>query len=256
MSILTIDDLTKTFGGVIALSDVSFKVEPGKIFGIIGPNGSGKTTFFNLATGFLKPDKGKILYQDKDITGLKAHRIASMGIIRTYQNTALFHRLTVAENVRIATHTKTKAGIWDAVFGTARIKQDNRYAKEKVRDILSFTGLEGKEEEKADSLSYGDQRKLEIAIALAAEPKILFLDEPAAGMNRTESEALAELIRELRSREITVLIVEHNMTLMMNLCDWILVLDYGVKLVEDIPENIVKNQKVIKVYFGEDMDFA
>ena len=256
MSILSIEDLTKTFGGIIALSDVSFEVEAGKIFGIIGPNGSGKTTFFNLATGFLKSDKGRILYQGKDITGMPAHRIASMGIVRTYQNTSLFHGLSVAENVRIATHTKTRAGIMDAIFGTGSIKQDREYVKEKVRDILSFAGLEGKGEERADSLSYGDQRKLEIAVALAAEPKLLFLDEPAAGMNRAESEALADLVRELRSREITVLIVEHNMNLMMNLCDWILVLDYGVKLVEDIPENIVKNQDVIKVYFGEDMDFA
>jgi branched-chain amino acid transport system ATP-binding protein len=256
MGILKVEELTKTFGGVIALSDVSFEVGAGQIFGLIGPNGSGKTTFFNVATGFLRPDKGRILYMGKDITGMPTHLIASMGIVRTYQNTSLFDGLTVAENVRIATHTKTKAGIWDAVLGTSRIKQERGYVEKKVRDLLSFAGLESKEEERADSLSYGDQRKLEIAVALAAGPKLLFLDEPAAGMNRAETDALAALVRELRSKEITVLIVEHNMTLMMELCDWILVLDYGVKLVEDIPENIVKNKEVIKVYFGEDLEFA
>lgn len=256
MSILRVENLTKNFGGVVALSDLSFEVELGKVFGIIGPNGSGKTTFFNLTTGFLRPDRGRIIFNGKDITKLPSHRIASSGIVRTYQSTSLFDKLSVAENVRIGTHIRTYAGILDAIFSRRKTKLDREYAGRRVAELLAFTGLAHEERERAESLSYGDQRRLEIAIALAAEPKILLLDEPAAGMNQAESGALADLVRELRSKEITVLIVEHNMKLMMNLCDRILVLDHGVKLVEDIPENIIKNPEVIKVYFGEELEFA
>ena len=256
MSILRVENLTKNFGGVCALSDLTFEVEPGKVFGIIGPNGSGKTTFFNLTTGFLRPDRGRILFDGKDMTKLASHRIASSGIVRTYQSTSLFDKLSVAENVRIGTHTQTCSGVLDAIFSRRKTKLDREYAGKKVSDLLAFTGLAHEEGERAESLSYGDQRRLEIAIALATDPKLLLLDEPAAGMNQTESEALADLVRELRSKDITVLIVEHNMKLMMRLCDRILVLDHGVRLVEDVPERIIKNPEVIKVYFGEDLEFA
>lgn len=256
MSILRVENLTKNFGGVLALSDLTFEVEPGKVFGIIGPNGSGKTTFFNLATGFLRPDRGRILFDGKDMTRLPSHRIASSGIVRTYQSTSLFDKLSVAENVRIGTHTRTCSGVLDAIFSRRKTKQDREYAGKRVAELLAFTGLAHEEGERAESLSYGDQRRLEIAIALATDPKLLLLDEPAAGMNQAESEALADLVRELRSKDITVLIVEHNMKLMMKLCDRILVLDHGVRLVEDVPENIIKNPEVIKVYFGEELEFA
>ena len=256
MSILRVENLTKNFGGVCALSDLTFEVEPGKVFGIIGPNGSGKTTFFNLTTGFLRPDRGRILFDGKDMTRLPSHRIASSGIVRTYQSTSLFDKLSVAENVRIGTHTQTCSGVLDAIFSRRKTKLDREYAGKKVSDLLAFTGLAHEEGERAESLSYGDQRRLEIAIALATDPKILLLDEPAAGMNQAESEALADLVRELRAKDITVLIVEHNMKLMMSLCDSLLVLDHGVKLLEDVPERIIKNPEVIKVYFGEELEFA
>ncbi len=256
MSILRVENLTKNFGGVLALSDLSFEVEFGKVFGIIGPNGSGKTTFFNLTTGFLRPERGHILFQGKDMTSLPSHCIASSGIVRTYQSTALFDSLSVAENVRIGTHTRTRSGVLDAIFSRRKTRQDRKYSRKRVEELLAFSGLAHVAGERADSLSYGDQRRLEIAIALAAEPEVLLLDEPAAGMNQAESERLADLVRALCSKDITVLIVEHNMKLMMTLCDRILVLDHGVKLVEDLPENIIKNPEVIKVYFGEEMEFA
>jgi len=256
MSILRVENLTKNFGGVLALSDLTFEVEPGKVFGIIGPNGSGKTTFFNLTTGFLRPDRGRILFDGKDMTRLPSHRIASSGIVRTYQSTSLFDKLSVADNVRIGTHSRTCSGVFDAIFSRRKTRLDREYAGKRVAELLAFTGLAHEEGERAESLSYGDQRRLEIAIALATDPKLLLLDEPAAGMNQAESEALADLVRELRSKDITVLIVEHNMKLMMKLCDRILVLDHGIRLVEDVPENIIKNPEVIKVYFGEELEFA
>lgn len=256
MPILEVKDLRKSFGGLLALSDVSFEVEPNIILGIIGPNGSGKTTIFNIATGFLRPDRGQIIYEGKDITQCSSYHIASLGIVRTYQSTSLFENLTVAENVRIATHTKTDAGVFDAVLSRVKTKRDRIYIEGKVENLLCFTGLQGKEEELASALSYGEQRRLEIAIALAAEPKILLLDEPAAGMNAIESNALAELVRELRAKDITVIIVDHNMKLIMGLCDRIIVLDHGLKLVEDVPESIISHPEVIEVYFGEELEFA
>jgi len=256
MTILKIENLRKSFGGITALSNVSFDVEPCTIFGIIGPNGSGKTTFFNLVTGFLRPDRGQITYEANNITRYPSYQIALLGIVRTYQNTSLFDNLTVAENVRIATHTKTESGVLDAIFKTAKTRRDKIYVEEKINELLCFTGLGGKQEELASSLSYGEQRRLEIAIALATEPKILLLDEPAAGMNNAEVDTLAKLVRELRPKDITVLIVDHNMKLIMDVCDRIAVLDHGEKLVEDIPENIINNPDVIRVYFGEELEFA
>ncbi|MBW1613811.1 MAG: ABC transporter ATP-binding protein [Deltaproteobacteria bacterium] len=256
MTVLEIKNLVKSFGGILALRDVSFNVESNTILGIIGPNGSGKTTFFNLVTGFLRPNSGQIIYEGKDLTWRPSYQIASLGVVRTYQMTSLFDNLTVEENIRIATHTKTKTGLLDAILKTANTRRDRLYVEERVNDLLSFTKLTGKEREIASSLSYGNQRKLEIAIALAAEPRILLLDEPAAGMNRSETDDLAELVRELKSKYITVLIVDHNMKLIMDLCDRIVVLDHGVKLAEDIPKNIISNSEVIKVYFGEELEFA
>jgi len=241
MTVLEIKNLVKSFGGILALRDVSFNVESNTILGIIGPNGSGKTTFFNLVTGFLRPNSGQIIYEGKDLTRRPSYQIASLGVVRTYQMTSLFDNLTVEENIRIATHTKTKTGLLDAILKTANTRRDRLYVEERVNDLLSFTKLTGKEREIASSLSYGNQRKLEIAIALAAEPRILLLDEPAAGMNRSETDDLAELVRELKSKYITVLIVDHNMKLIMDLCDRIAVLDHGVKLAEDIPKNIISS---------------
>lgn len=256
MTVLEIKNLVKSFGGILALRDVSFNIESNTILGIIGPNGSGKTTFFNLVTGFLRPNSGQIIYEGKDLTRCPSYQIASLGVVRTYQMTSLFENLTVEENIRIATHTKTKTGLLDAILKTANTRRDRLYVEERVNYLLSFTKLTGKEREIASSLSYGNQRKLEIAIALAAEPRILLLDEPAAGMNRSETDDLAELVRELKSSYITVLIVDHNMKLIMDLCDRIAVLDHGVKLAEDIPKNIISNSEVIKVYFGEELEFA
>lgn len=256
MAILRLNNLRKSFGGILAVSDVTFEVEPRTILGLIGPNGSGKTTIFNLVTGFLRPNGGQIFYEGADITWRASYEIVSLGIVRTYQNTSLFESLTVEKNVRIATHTKTEAGVFDSIFGTAKTGRDRAYVENKVHELLRFTGLEGKEQELAAGLSYGEQRQLEVAVALATEPKILLLDEPAAGMNQDESDTLADLVTELKSKNITVLIVDHNMKLIMGICDKIVVLDHGVKLVEDIPENIVNNPEVIRVYFGEDLEFA
>ncbi|MEW6275183.1 MAG: ABC transporter ATP-binding protein [Bacillota bacterium] len=250
MAFLEVRDLTKSFGGLTALNKVSFAVQEGEVFGLIGPNGAGKSTCFNLLTGFLKPTSGRIVFNGEEVTSLPDYARARMGIIRTFQHTSLFSGLSVFENVLIGTHCCHRSTLGGALFRTKNFLKDEQQLRAKVEQILDFVELKEKKDLPAGSLSYGEQRKLEIAIALAGDPKLLLLDEPAAGMNPAESRKLMELIKALQSRGITILLVEHYMQLIMGVCDRIAVLNYGVKIAEGTPQEVRNNEEVIRVYLG------
>lgn len=251
--ILKIDDITQKFGGLTALSHIRIDIHPGEILGVIGPNGAGKTTLFNLITGIYRPSEGKILLNGQDITGKKPYQIAELGISRTFQNIRLFRKMTVLENVMAGRHIRTKSNLIDAVFKTARRRREEREGEERALAILKFMGLDSLRYHLAESLPYGAQRKLEIARALATEPKLLLLDEPAAGMNEQETEELMSIIRQLREDGYTILLIEHDMKFVMNICHRIYVLDYGVQIAEGVPEEIKTNERVIEAYLGKEV---
>ncbi len=251
MPLLEVRDLTVHFGGLAAVMGVTFALEAGEVLGLIGPNGAGKTTCFNLITGLLRPDGGRVAFQERDITGLPPHRIARRGLARTFQKTSLFPRLTVLENVMIGQQARLRPRVWPALLRTRAQRRGMAEVRERAEEVLRLLEMTGLRDVAARSLPYGDQRRLAIAIALAGRPALLLLDEPAAGMTPAESRRLMELIGQVRAGGTTVLLVEHDMKVVMGICDRIVVLDYGRTIAEGKPHEIRRDPEVIRVYLGE-----
>jgi branched-chain amino acid transport system ATP-binding protein len=251
---LTVDQLTIKFGGLTAVDHVSFEIPEGVIFGLIGPNGAGKTTCFNMITGVYRPTSGKVLLNGKEIQGMAPYKVNALGIARTYQNINLFKKMSVLENVLVGCHSQSKAGLLAALFRTPGQKAEEKRSREKSLEILAFMGLSDKAEFLASSLSYGEQRRLEISRAMASNPQLLLLDEPAAGMNSREKEELSGTIQRIRERGITILLVEHDMKLVMRVTHSICVLNFGKKIAQGDPASIQKHEEVIAAYLGGGSD--
>lgn len=251
--ILTVDNLSVHFGGLKAISNVSLELNSGELLGLIGPNGAGKTTFFNALSGFCKPTKGTIIFNNFDISDQPPNFISRKGLARTFQNIRLFKNLTTLDNLRIAFHQNMKYSVLTGIFKTQTFRQEEQAAIDQAYTILDLVGLKQLANEEAKNLSYGDQRKLEIARALILKPKILLLDEPAAGMNPFETKELVNLIRTIRTDfNLSILLIEHDMSLVMNLCEKIYVLDYGKLIAQGDAHEIRANPQVVKAYLGED----
>lgn len=258
LAILQVEKLTKVFGGLRAVSDVDIKMEKGELVGLIGPNGAGKTTIFNLLTGVIPPTTGVIKFNDKNIVGFKPYHITYIGIARTFQNIRLFKNLSVLDNVRIAYHHRVRYGLFESMFfHFGRFRQEEKEMTEAALEFLDIFGLKSLWNEQAQNLPYGMQRRLEIARALAANPKLLLLDEPAAGMNPQETKELMELITFIRKKfDLTVLLIEHDMSLVMGICERIYVLDYGQLIAQGLPAEIKANSRVIEAYLGEEVEVS
>ncbi len=251
MTILEGKNLSMVFGGLSALDSVDFNVKKGEILSLIGPNGAGKTTLFNLLTGVYSPTHGKIRFKDNEIKNKKPYEITKMGIARTFQNIRLFGEMSVLDNVAIGQHCRTSTGVFGAIFRTAAVKKEEKKVKEKAMQVLNFVGLDDVCEEKSKNLPYGKQRRLELARALATDPELILLDEPAAGMNPQETNDLIKLIDKLNDMGKTVLLIEHDMKLVMGISQRIMVLDYGKKIADGTPEEVRNNEMVIKAYLGD-----
>lgn len=249
MALLELQKVTKYFGGLIAVNELNMSVKKGEIVGLIGPNGAGKTTAFNMISGTFSPTRGKIIFKDRDITGFSPHRIAGIGLVRTFQLTTLFKDMSVLQNIILGLHLSSNVNLWAAIFNPTSRKSDERLLSRAI-EIADFVGLTERKQETAKNLSHGHQKALQLAVALATNPELLLLDEPFNGMSVEEQEDMINKINKIRDRGITILIVEHVMNIIMKICDRIYVLNFGKKIAEGSPKDICENKEVIEAYLG------